>query len=72
MKKLASTSTKMKNNLQSNNQGIYIEVEPWIWLYRNPEDFKLSAEQIKEKIHESIRGFEPLIDIFTHNYARNN
>lgn len=60
------------NTGTNTHNGIYIEVESWIWLYRNPEDFKLSSEQIKEKIHESIRGFEPLIDIFTHNYARNN
>lgn len=45
-------------------QGIYIEIEPWIWLYRSPEDFKLTTEQIKEKIIDSIDGFAPLIKLF--------
>lgn len=59
------------NSGTNTQQGIYIEVEPWIWLYRNPEHLQLTTEEIKEKIHESIYGFEPLIDIFTH-YATNH
>ncbi len=59
------------NTGTNTHNGIYIEIEPWLWLYRNPEHLQLTTEEIKEKIHESICGFEPLIDIFTH-YARNH
>lgn len=52
------------NTGTNTQQGIYIEIEPWIWLYRNPDDFLLSKEQIKEKIINSIDGFAPLIKLF--------